>query len=197
MYNISVDANAGSSLRGWMQSTGQTSTQALSFVPTHGSQMIYATRGRQYNSRTLGTTAVLLLLSGVLSAQLGEPWRESPAFVTLFAPAGPRAGAYTAYVSSLDLDATLSRLAGDATLMRTPGAWEPRTLAPTDAFGQSGRYDRSKLARLYGGRAPRVARGSRARDGRATETWTLISPYPDTDLQKLDAGTLLLVLRLP
>jgi hypothetical protein len=27
-------------LRGWMQSTGQTSTQALSFVPMHGSQMM-------------------------------------------------------------------------------------------------------------------------------------------------------------
>jgi hypothetical protein len=25
-----------------MQSTGQTSTQAVSFVPTHGSQMMYA-----------------------------------------------------------------------------------------------------------------------------------------------------------
>jgi hypothetical protein len=31
-------------LRGWMQSTWQTSTQAVSFVPTHGSQMIYANR---------------------------------------------------------------------------------------------------------------------------------------------------------
>jgi hypothetical protein len=26
-----------------MQSTGHTSTQAVSFVPTHGSQMMYAT----------------------------------------------------------------------------------------------------------------------------------------------------------
>src|SRR6266849_5999007 len=30
-------SNWGSSLRGWMQSTGQTSTQAVSFVPIHGS----------------------------------------------------------------------------------------------------------------------------------------------------------------
>ena len=34
--------NAGSSFRGWMQSTGQTSTQAVSFTSTQGSQMIYA-----------------------------------------------------------------------------------------------------------------------------------------------------------
>ena len=40
---LSAASNPGSSLRGWMQSTGHTSTQALSFVPMHGSQMIYAT----------------------------------------------------------------------------------------------------------------------------------------------------------
>src|SRR5438552_5398296 len=39
---MSAAANAGSSFRGWMQSTGQTSTHAVSFVPTQGSQIIYA-----------------------------------------------------------------------------------------------------------------------------------------------------------
>src|SRR6185436_18878960 len=42
MYSISAVGNSGSSFRGWMQSTGHTSTQAVSFVPTHGSQMMYA-----------------------------------------------------------------------------------------------------------------------------------------------------------
>ena len=37
---LSTVANSGSSLRGWMQSTGQTSTQAVSFVPMHGSVMM-------------------------------------------------------------------------------------------------------------------------------------------------------------
>src|SRR3954465_4201778 len=37
MYSMVSSANPASSLRGWMQSTGQTSTQAVSFVPTHGS----------------------------------------------------------------------------------------------------------------------------------------------------------------
>ena len=36
--------NSGSSLRGWMQSTGHTSTQAVSFVPMQGSVMMYAKR---------------------------------------------------------------------------------------------------------------------------------------------------------
>src|SRR6266550_6309568 len=39
---MSAAANAGSSFRGWMQSTGQTSTHAVSFVLIHGSQIIYA-----------------------------------------------------------------------------------------------------------------------------------------------------------
>jgi len=40
MNNCSAVANSGSSLRGWMQSTGHTSTHAVSFVPMQGSQMI-------------------------------------------------------------------------------------------------------------------------------------------------------------
>src|SRR5271168_439676 len=35
-------SNPASSLRGWMQSTGQTSTHAVSFVPMHGSAITYA-----------------------------------------------------------------------------------------------------------------------------------------------------------
>ena len=37
----SAAANSGSSLRGWMQSTGHTSTHAVSFVPMQGSVMMY------------------------------------------------------------------------------------------------------------------------------------------------------------
>src|SRR6266853_1420782 len=37
-----ASAKPASSFRGWMQSTGQTSTHAVSLVPMHGSQMIYA-----------------------------------------------------------------------------------------------------------------------------------------------------------
>src|ERR1700757_1884107 len=37
MYSCVTPACSGSSLRGWMQSTGHTSTQAVSLVPIHGS----------------------------------------------------------------------------------------------------------------------------------------------------------------
>src|SRR5580693_5796687 len=42
MKSCFTDSCSGSSLRGWMQSTGQTSTQAVSFVPMQGSAITYA-----------------------------------------------------------------------------------------------------------------------------------------------------------
>jgi len=139
-----------------------------------------------------------LLLSGIpASAQVGAPWRAAPGYLALFAPADGRAGAYRAYVSPLDLDRVLRGLEADRSLIQAPGAWRARPLPPADAFGQAGRYGRWALARLYGAQQPRVARGSRAEGGRVVESWTLVSPYPDTALRGLQAGTLLLVLRLP
>jgi hypothetical protein len=50
---------------------------------------------------------------------------------------------------------------------------------------------------VYGARRARVARGPRVVDGRVVESWTLISPYPDPGLQRLEPGTLLIVLKVP
>src|SRR5689334_6275878 len=41
MYNWSAASKPGSSLRGWIQSTGQTSTQAASLTLMHGSVITY------------------------------------------------------------------------------------------------------------------------------------------------------------
>lgn len=142
--------------------------------------------------------AVCLLLTVAASARQSEPpWREAQEFLTLFAPAGPRADAYRTYVSSMGLDEVLKQLQGDVSLLRPPGAWEPQALLPLDAFGQTGGYDRWAVLRLYGAQRARVARGPRATDERIVESWTLISPYPDASLQRLERGTLLIVLRLP
>jgi len=141
---------------------------------------------------------VCLLLSGMCaSAQVGEPWRDAPVYLPLFAPAGTRGTAYRIFVSPDDLDTTLRRLEADDSLVRTPGAWQPRPTLPLDAFGRAGRYDRSAVARVYGARQPGVARGARTENGRVVESWTLIAPYPDPALRELHAGTLLIVLRLP
>ena len=115
----------------------------------------------------------------------------------LFAPPPPRAAAYRLYVSPLDVPAVLRQMAGDPGLLRPPGAWEARSLVAAEAFGQSGNYERWRLARLYGARRPLVARGPTGEGGQGREAWTLISPYPDAELQTLQPGTLLIVLRLP
>ena len=81
-------------------------------------------------------------------------------------------------------------------LLHPPGAWVPAPVLPADAFGQTGSYDRSRLARLYGARRPVVARGPRGAGGRPSEAWTLVSPYPNRDLTRLESGTMLIVVDL-
>ena len=166
----------------------------------HGSQMIYATldssQPGKYNSAgQLRRIVVATALLGVAAAEAAPVWRDAPAYIALFAPAGPRAAAYRMNESAEDLDTVLRQLADDPALLRSPGAWDVQALAATDAFGQAGSYDRSKLTRLYGAERARVARGARVENGRITEAWALISPYPDARLQRLVRGTLLVVLR--
>src|SRR5713101_2375536 len=62
-----------------MQSTGQTSTHAVSLVPTHGSQMIYA------NS---------FIILAIVAALKGSPCTCDPALTALFTPARPELGRY-------------------------------------------------------------------------------------------------------
>jgi hypothetical protein len=69
-------------------------------------------------------------------------------------------------------------------------------VAPGEAFGGAAIYDRARVARLYGGRRARLARGPVIRDGRVEEMVTLISPYPDARLERLVEGTLIIVLRI-
>ena len=141
--------------------------------------------------------ALALLSAAFASLQSAPTWREAPEFLQIFAPAAPRSAAYTMRVTDADLDAVLRHLEADPALLRAPGAWEAHPLAPADAFGKGGAYNRWKLARLYGAERARVARGARSDAGRVIESWSLISPYPDPTLEKLERGTLLIVLRLP
>lgn len=130
-------------------------------------------------------------------------WRPAPEYVALFVPRVHRE-AYATFVTPLAIERVLERLAADPSLLRPPGAWVPRWVPPLDAFGASGAYDRTLLARLYGGRQPVVARGPVRAAGRgqaagvpdAIESWTLVSPHPDPSLRRLMDGTLRIVLRL-
>jgi hypothetical protein len=125
--------------------------------------------------------AVLLLVSAITG------WTESPLYGRLFTSIRLPEGTYRTYVTRRSLDAVLSAMEAGV---------EPATVAAAEAFGQSGGYDRWKLARLYGARRARVARLPRLENGQVVEAWTLISPYPDPAMERLEPGTLLIVLRL-
>ena len=147
----------------------------------------------------MAAAAAVLWLSATVTGALppaAAGWQVAPAYVPLFAPSGPRAAAYHTYVSPLGLDALIARLANDPSLLRPPGSWTPTRVTAADAFGQTGSYDRSRLARLYGSKRAVVARGPRATATHPTEAWTLVSPYPSPDLTRLEPGTLLIVLNL-
>lgn len=124
-------------------------------------------------------TALVLLVSALAG------WTESPRHRALFTPPALPEGIYRTYVSPRPLD-ELAPALGVA----------PQSLVALDAFGQSGGYNRWTVARLYGARRARVARLPRVEHGEVVEAWTLVSPYPDPGLQRLEPGTLLIVLRL-
>jgi hypothetical protein len=64
-------------------------------------------------------------------------------------------------------------------------------MAPLDAFGDGGSFNKAALARLYGGRRPTVAHGWVEEHGRFVSI-TLVSPYPDRLLRALEPGTLVI-----
>jgi hypothetical protein len=147
----------------------------------------------------MAAAAAVLWLSAVVAGAVPPPtagWQDAPQYVPLFAPSGPRAAAYHAYVSPLAMDVLIARLASEPSLLHPPGSWTPTAVIAADAFGQTGGYDRSRLARLYGSKRAIVARGPRGAAAHPTEVWTLISPYPSADLTRLEPGTLLIVLNL-
>ncbi len=135
-------------------------------------------------------------LVGLAAQGVGGDWQDAPGYLRLFAPSGARASAYHIYVSPLDMQTLLGRLATDSSLLHPPGAWAPAEQLPSDAFGQTGGYDRSKLTRLYGSKRAMVARGPRGLSGRPTEAGTLGSPDPSRDMEHLEPGTMLIVLDL-
>jgi hypothetical protein len=163
--------------------------------------MMYATHLLRQSSSiprvraTIVSVAALLCVGVCTDLRSAEAWRDAPEYLSLFAPPAHR-DAYRAYVSPLSLEDTIRVVQADPAILRPPGAWQPEAMIPFDAFGRTGSYNRWKLAGLYGSRRARVARGPRIDNGRA-ESWMLVAPYPDPALSRLEAGTLILVLRIP
>jgi hypothetical protein len=107
------------------------------------------------------------------------PSECDPALTALFTPSRPQLGRYEVCTTPEPLAA-----------VARPG-WKIEALAPLDAFGAAGPYDRAALTRLYGGRRATVARGWIRQDGRF-ESLTLISPHPNATLTDLRPGTLII-----
>lgn len=129
--------------------------------------------------------AIALIILGLL----GPPKTCDPALERLFTPARARYGRYEVCTTPESLEKTASGLAG-AHLA------EPERLEALDVFGASGSYDRAALARLYGGQRATVVRAWRDVEN-AFESLTLISPYPDPSLTRLDPGTMIVRWILP
>ena len=141
----------------------------------------------------MAATVAAALAAGVLvNAQSNRDRPDAscaPAYAGLFAPLQPRLGrppAVLPWTSRYEVCTSSEPLTALA-----QADWTIEATAPLDAFGAAGTYDRAKVARLYGGRWPRVARGWRRSEGQL-ESITLVSPYPNATLTRLEPGTLII-----
>jgi hypothetical protein len=106
----------------------------------------------------------------------------------LFTPPHPQLGHYEVFTTSEPLPRAMEE---EKQTEPEATSWNVESAAPLDAFGSAGDYDRAALARLFGGRPASVARGTIQQDGRFVAL-TLISPYPDPDMRRLNPGTLII-----
>jgi hypothetical protein len=112
-----------------------------------------------------------------------------------FTPATFAAGSFAVHRS----EEAIARLAARLRALDpapAPGAWQVARAGVFDAFGGEGPYDKGRLARLFGGSSPFVARGTLVTTA-GRRAFTLISPCPDAALSSLAAGTMVIVTRLP
>ena len=112
-----------------------------------------------------------------------------------FTPATFAAGSFAVHRSA----ETIARLAARLRALDpapAPGAWDVERAGVFDAFGGDGPYDKARLARLFGGSSPTVARGTLV-TAAGRRAFTLISPCPDASLSSLRPGTMVIVTRLP
>lgn len=117
--------------------------------------------------------------------------RFDAALTRLFTPRDVPPGTYRVFVTRTMIAPVAAAFAGRSPAQHVPGAWTVQEMDPLGAFGEAGPYDRAKVARLYVGLRARVAHGPIVEGGRTVAAITLISPYPDPTLSRLDPGTLI------
>ena len=118
-----------------------------------------------------------------------------PVLTRLLTPRSVLAGTYEVYCSERSIQTIAAALRAEDH-DPAPGAWNAEHQDTLDAFDGASRAERFRLAELYVGIRPLVARGSLVRDGRR-EGYTLISPYPDASMARLRPGTMVIVFHVP
>jgi hypothetical protein len=118
------------------------------------------------------------------------------ALTRLFTPRTVPKDTYRVYVTDAGVDKVAAAFRAVAFSSQVQGAWVAQEMDPLSAFGEAGIYDRAKVARLYLGIRARVARGPIIEQGRTVASVTLVSPYPDAGLTKLQRGTLIIEFRI-
>jgi len=114
----------------------------------------------------------------------------SPAHAALFAPPA-RASRFAFATTRETVDRVVAYYRGRWP-PEDPRSWKIVTSGPLDVFDGAALFDRARLARLYAGKPPRIARGPITEKGRVTHTVLLVSPYPEPDLERLNPGTLIM-----
>ena len=107
-----------------------------------------------------------------------------PSLAALFTPPRAELGRYEVCTTAQSIEEAVLEGAGDR-------VDEIESLEALDAFGAAGPYNRAALARLYGGTRVRVVRRWQRLDERFVSE-TLLSPYPDAALTRLNPGTLVI-----
>ena len=157
----------------------------------------------------LGVIALFGMLALASNGSAGRPHGQPHRAVSLppqigppdeglrlaFTPATFAAGSFEVHHSAEAIARLAARLRA---LDPSPaaGAWQIERAGVFDAFGGEGPYDKARLARLFGGSSPSVARGTLVTMG-GRRAFTLIAPCPDPSLSSLGPGTMVIVTRLP
>ena len=125
--------------------------------------------------RAAGAALVAPVLA--LGLQSDAP-RCDPELIALWTPRHPQLGRYEVCTTSRALPEVADP------------SWKIEAMAPLDAFGDVGSFNKATVARLYSGRRPTVAHGWLEENGRFVSI-TLVSPYPNRQLRALETGTLI------
>ncbi len=142
----------------------------------------------------LGYAVLTILAAAIETADV--TWRPDAALAAEFLPARGWRGAFELAVTDAPLRACLD---DERRSWPSPDAqsWTIERVAPTDAFGTIGGYDRMALAKLFGSRRVEVVRAPRRVGGAVVASVTLLSPYPDSTMSRLLPGTLRIITHLP